>query len=136
MKIFLGAKARELPFSLGRKGQKDSRALPLVEAASDKGRRQRSCPGGRRGMMDCREGGGPGADVTPALRSVPWALASRDAHLLGIKSVSLGECGFPAAQIHFHAASWPRVQLPPREGGGGWISVHLLKDGPQPHLLP
>lgn len=67
--------------------------------------------------MDCGEAEAEAGDVTPALRSVPWALASRNAHLLGINSISPCECGFPAAQMHFqcslvakNAASAPRSE--------------------------
>lgn len=65
------------------------------------------------------------ADVTPALRSVNWALASRDAHLFGIKSISLGECGFPAAQRRFQSSL---IVVSAQS-----ISVRA-EEPPQPHL--
>lgn len=62
------------------------------------------------------------ADVTPALRSVNWALASWDAHLFGIKSISLVERGFPAAQIHFQSSLAAKSAVSARRRGRG---LHL-----------
>lgn len=88
-------------------------------------------------MMDGGEAEAEVADVTPALHSVHWAPASRDAHLFGIKSISPGECGFPAAKTHFQ--SGPRCQgrsfRPEKGAGAGSRSISWrAQEPPQPHL--
>lgn len=70
-----------------------------------------------------------------AARFFTWELASLNARLLCIESVSLCKCGFPAAQIHFQPrliAKSP-VSTQRREAGVGSQSI-LLRAVEQPHL--
>lgn len=69
------------------------------------------------------------------LHGFNWELASLNARLLCIESVSLCKCGFPAAQIHFQPrliAKSP-VSTQRREAGVGSQSI-LLRAVEQPHL--
>lgn len=69
------------------------------------------------------------------LHGFNWELASLNARLLCIESVSLCKCGFPAAQIHFEPrliAKSP-VSTQRREAGVGSQSI-LLRAVEQPHL--